>query len=406
METTSKVTLLDSKRLLLGVTGSIAAYKAADLASRLTKAGALVDVVLTKAAQQFVTPLTFQSVTGRRAFADDDLWGSDAHILHVSLAQDIDLLAVAPITANTMAKLAQGGADNLLTVLALAADRPLLLAPAMDAGMFDHPATQANLQTLKDRGAYIAGPTEGRMASGLVGLGRMLEPEELLGHIRLVLGRKGPLAGKKVVVTAGGTREPIDPVRVVANRSSGKQGFALAQAALDLGGEVMLIAGPVHLPTPVGATRVDVRTAREMKEATLQAIMQADVLIMAAAVADFRPKDASSDKIKRRKGVPEIKLEPTDDILGEVVNHKTKPGVIVGFAAESQDLEKNAKAKLKEKSLSLVVANDITAADAGFAVDTNRVVLIDAGGKTDELPLMSKVEVAEKVMARIIDLLD
>jgi phosphopantothenoylcysteine decarboxylase/phosphopantothenate--cysteine ligase len=406
METTTKVSLLDGKRLLLGVTGSIAAYKAADLASRLTKAGAEVDVILTKAAQQFVTPLTFQSVTGRRAYVDDDLWGHDAHILHVSLAQGIDLLAIAPVTANTMAKLAHGQADNLLTVLALAADCPLLLAPAMDAGMFEHPATQANLATLKERGVRIVGPAEGRMASGLVGLGRMLEPEELFGHIRLALGLKGPLAGKKVVVTAGGTQEPLDPVRVVANRSSGKQGFALAQAALDLGAEVTLVTGPVHLPTPVGAAQLDVRTAAEMKDALLGALDGSDALIMAAAVADFRPKDASSDKIKRRKGVPEIDLEPTDDILAAIVKLKSRPKVIVGFAAESQDVEKNAQAKLDEKGLSLIVANDITAPDAGFAVDTNRVLLIDSAGGVEQLPLLSKAEVAERVMSIVVGLLE
>ncbi|MGD8604839.1 MAG: bifunctional phosphopantothenoylcysteine decarboxylase/phosphopantothenate--cysteine ligase CoaBC [Anaerolineales bacterium] len=405
METTSNVSLLDGKRLLLGVTGSIAAYKAADLASRLTKAGAEVDVILTRAAQEFVTPLTFQSVTGRRAYADEDLWGSEAHILHVSLARGIDLLAIAPITANSMAKLAHGQADNLLTVLALAAEPPLLLAPAMDAGMFEHPATQANLQTLKERGAHIAGPAEGRMASGLVGLGRMLEPEALFGHIRWVLGQKGPLVGKRIVITAGGTQEPIDPVRVIANRSSGKQGFALAQAAIDLGAFVTLVAGPVHLPTPVGAERVEVRTADEMKKAVLQSIEGAETLVMAAAVADFRPKDASADKIKRRKGIPQIELEPTDDILGEVVKNKNKPGFIVGFAAESQDLEKNAKAKLKEKSLNLIVANDITAPDAGFGVDTNRVVLIDADGGIEELPLLSKAEVAERVMASVVEMM-
>jgi phosphopantothenoylcysteine decarboxylase/phosphopantothenate--cysteine ligase len=406
MEATAKVTLLDGKRILLGVTGSIAAYKAADLASSLTKAGAEVDVVLTSSARQFVTPLTFQSVTGRRAYTDDDLWGNEAHILHISLTQGIDLLAIAPVTAHTMAKLAHGQADNLLTVLALAADCPLLLAPAMDAGMFEHPATQANLATLKERGAHIAGPTEGRMASGLIGLGRMLEPEELFGHIRLALAAVGSLSGKKVVVTAGGTHEPIDPVRAVVNRSSGKQGFALAQAALDLGAEVTLVAGPAHLTTPVGANRVDVRTAAEMKEAVMAETKDAQALIMAAAVADFQPKDQASGKIKRREGVPKIELEPTEDILGHVVKSKTRPEVIVGFAAETNDLIGYAQAKLKEKGLTMVVANDITAPDAGFAVDTNRVTLISADGKAEELPLLTKTEVAERVLARVVDLLD
>ena len=405
MEATAKVTLLEGKRLLLGVTGSIAAYKTADLASSLTKAGAQVDVVLTAAAQKFIAPLTFQSVTGRRAYTDDDLWGNEAHILHIGLTQNVDLLAIAPVTANTMAKLAHGQADNLLTVLALAADCPLLLAPAMDAGMFGHPATQANLSTLKERGARITGPAEGRMASGLVGLGRMLEPEELLGHIRLALATAGPLSGKKIIVTAGGTQEPIDPVRAVVNRSSGKQGFALAQAALDMGAEVTLIAGPVHLSSPVGAKRVDVRTAAEMKEAVMAEIKGAQALIMAAAVADFRPKDLAAGKIKRREGVPKVELEPTDDILGQVVKSKTRPEVIVGFAAETQDLIEYAQAKLKEKGLSLVVANDITAPDAGFAVDTNRVVLIHANGEVEKLPLMTKAEVGERVLAAVVEIL-
>jgi phosphopantothenoylcysteine decarboxylase/phosphopantothenate--cysteine ligase len=408
MKPPSHIPLLDNRRVVLGVTGSIAAYKAVDLASRLTQAGALVDVILTEAAQKFVSPLTFRSVTGRPAYTDADLWGQEAHILHVGLAEDTELLVIAPATANTLAKLASGQADSLLTVSALTARCPLVLAPAMDTGMFEHPATQANLETLRQRGAYIAGPAEGRMASGLVGLGRMLEPAELLGHIRLALGRGGPLGGRKIVVTAGGTQEPIDPVRAIVNRSSGKQGFALAQAALDRGAAVQLVSGPTHLETPVGAERIDVTTAEEMRTAVLAATGQADALLMAAAVADFRPSRTVPEKIKRGRGTPEVRLEPTVDILGEVMAQREKsgrPAVVVGFAAESQDLRTNARTKLQAKGLSLIVANDITDPNAGFAVDTNRVTLIDASGTLQELPLMSKAEVAEAVLQRVVRML-
>lgn len=402
------IPILTDRRILLGITGSIAAYKAVDLASKLTQAGAQVDVIMSEAGQRFVAGLTFQSVTGRRAYTDDDLWGGEAHVLHIGLAEGPDLLAIAPATANTIAKLAHGRADSLLTITALAARCPLLIAPAMDAGMFEHPATQDNLATLRERGAIVVGPVEGRMASGLVGMGRMVEPIELLGHIRVVLGRAGLLADRAVVVTAGGTQEPIDPVRVVANHSSGKQGFALAQAALDRGAKVTLITGPVCIPAPIGVERVDVGTAAEMRDAVLSAVEESDALLMAAAVADFRPKKAVKDKIKRSGGVPEVVLEPTDDILELVVKRRKKtkrPTVVIGFAAESQDLVENARAKLKEKGLSLVVANDITDPEAGFAVDTNRVTLFDKEGNCEELPLLSKMGVAEVVLDKVVELL-
>ncbi len=398
-------TPLKDKRIILGVTGSIACYKAAELASKLTQAGALVDVILTQAATQFVTTLTFQSVTGRRAYVEADLWGSEGHVLHISLGHSADLLAIAPASANTIARLAHGIADNLLSVTALASRCPLLIAPAMDGGMYTHPATQANLETLRERGALIAGPAEGHLASGMQGIGRMLEPQELLGHIRLALAKGGPLRGCKVVVTAGGTQEPIDPVRSITNRSSGKQGFAVAQAALDLGAEVTLIAGPVSLTTPVGARRQDVGTAEEMLRAVMAAIPEADALIMAAAVADFRPSHPAGEKIKRAGGLPEIRLENTPDILQEVSRYKAAnghPRVTVGFAAESQNLLENATTKLKAKSLDLIVANDISASDAGFAVDANRVTLLEPGGNVENLPLMGKDEVAEVVMERVV----
>ncbi|MCK4899580.1 MAG: bifunctional phosphopantothenoylcysteine decarboxylase/phosphopantothenate--cysteine ligase CoaBC [Anaerolineales bacterium] len=399
---------IQGKHILLGITGSIACYKAADLASKLTQSGAQVDVILTQAATQFVTPLTFQSVTGQRVYVDSDLWGSEGHVLHIGLAQSADLLVIAPVTANTIAKLANGIADNLLTITALAATCQMILAPAMDGGMYAHPATQDNLGRLLKRGAIVIGPAEGHLASGMVGLGRMVEPQELLGHIRLVLSKNGPLRGRKVVVTAGGTQEPLDPVRAITNRSTSKQGFALAQAALDLGAQVTLISGPTHLVTPIGSQREDVHTSEEMLEKVLIATQQADVLIMAAAVADFKPKDTAAHKIKKIGGIPEIKLEATPDILGAVAELKEKtnfPRITVGFAAESQDLLKNARAKLERKRLDLIVANDITAVDAGFGVDTNRVSLLTPAGISESLPLLSKVEVAEVVLDHIVELL-
>ena len=405
------IPLLKDKRILLGVTGSIAAYKAATLASHLTQAGALVDVVLTEAGTRFVAPLTFEALTGRPAYTD--MWrtpgmGLPTHIAHVGLAEAADLLIIAPVTAHTLAKLATGLADNLLTTLALAARCPLLLAPAMDAGMWAHPATQANVDTLRERGAHFAGPVRGRMASGLVGEGRMMEPDEILGHVRWVLGRTGPLAGRRVVVTAGPTREILDPVRFLSNPSSGRQGFALAQAALDRGADVTLISGPVALPTPVGAERVAVTTAQEMHDAVLSAVERADVLLMAAAVADYRPAEVAPQKVKKGEGNLILRLARTPDVLAAVAQQRAETGyprLVVGFAAESENLVENARAKLEAKRLDLIVANDVTASDAGFAVETNRVVLIGRDGSVEELPLMSKAAVAEVVLERVVGLL-
>jgi phosphopantothenoylcysteine decarboxylase/phosphopantothenate--cysteine ligase len=402
------MTVLQGKHITLGVTGSIAAFKAADLASKLTQAGAQVDVILTPSAQEFVTPLTFQSVTGRRAFTDTDLWGGEAHVLHVGLGRSSDLLVIAPCTADTMAKLAHGLADNLLTVTALAAACPLLVAPAMDGGMLDAPATRENLETLKRRGVLILGPAEGHLASGLAGKGRMLEPAELLGHIRAALGRHGRLAGRKVIITAGGTQEPLDPVRVLTNRSSGKQGYALAQAAVDSGAQVCLITTPTALAAPVGAQLIHVGTAEQMKEAVLAELDGAAVLIMAAAVADFRPKHAAADKMKKRDGIPQIELEPAPDILKAVagMGSSKRPRVVVGFAAESRDLFENASEKLKSKNLDLIAANDISAEGAGFAAETNRVTLLFCNGQREDLPLMSKAEVAGIIIERVAALLE
>jgi phosphopantothenoylcysteine decarboxylase/phosphopantothenate--cysteine ligase len=397
-------TPVEGKKILLGLTGSIACYKAADLASRLSQQGAVVETILTGAAMQFITPLTLQSVTGHRAYTDADLWGSEGHIQHIGLGKGADLMVIAPASANTLAKIAHGIADNLLTVTALAARCPLMVAPAMDGGMYQHPATQANLETLRQRGCLIVGPVEGHLASGMVGIGRMVEPLELSGHIRLALSRNGSLKDTKVVVTAGGTQEPMDPVRAITNRSSGKQGFALAQAALDLGAQVVLIHAPVHLTPPIGAQIVEIQTAQQMLDAVMAHLPQAAAIIMAAAVADFRPVQAARQKIKKEGGIPELKLESTPDILSHVADfRKSNPSlqVVVGFAAESQTLLENARSKLAAKNLDFIVANDITALDAGFAVDTNRVTILAADGSVQSLPLMSKAEVAAAVMEHV-----
>lgn len=399
---------IKDKRILLGVTGSIACYKAADLASKLTQAGALVDTVLTQAAIQFVNPLTFQSVTGRQAFTDQDLWGSEGHVRHIDLGHNADLIIIAPATANTIAKLAHGLADNLLTLSVLAASCPVLVAPAMDGGMFTNSATQVNIVLLGERGHEIVGPEAGHLASGMTGTGRMVEPSELVGHARRILGKSGLLSGRKVIVSAGGTREPIDPVRSITNRSSGKQGFALAQAVIDNGGEAVLVTGPTHLSTPVGAKRVESKTAEDMLEAVFAEIQNADALIMAAAVADFRPASQSEHKIKKTDGIPEVKLQPAVDILASIAEYRGSTdwdGVVVGFAAESADLINNARAKLATKKLDLIVANDISASDAGFNVETNRVTLLYPDGRSDSLPLMGKDEVAEIVIKIVAGLL-
>lgn len=403
MPATQRIPVLGGRRILLGVTGSIAAFKAADLASQLAQAGALVDVVLSEAGTKFVSPLTFGSLTGRRTFTDADLWGADSQLLHVNLGRQADAVLIAPATAHTMAKLAAGQADTLLTLAALTAAAPLVLAPAMDAGMFNHPATQANVRVLAERGAIFLGPVEGRMASGLGGLGRLLEPEEIVGHMRRILGRDGALAGQRVLVTAGGTHEPIDPVRVIANRSSGRQGYALAQAAVDRGAQVTLVSGPSAQTPPVGAEFVRVATAAEMQAAVVDRLESTDVLLMAAAVADFRA-DSAEHKIKRGTGELHLDLQPTHDILAEVAarrKERGRPHVVVGFAAESENLVENARAKVRAKGLDLIVANNILDPGSGFAVETNRVTLIDSSGGVQEEPLMTKAEVAEVVLERV-----
>jgi phosphopantothenoylcysteine decarboxylase/phosphopantothenate--cysteine ligase len=396
---------VQGKRVLLGVTGSIAAYKAVEIASRLTQWGAQVDTVLTESAQKFVTPLTFQSVTGRKAYTDADLWGGEGHVTHVGLGRAADLLVIAPASANTLAKLAQGLGDNLLSLTALACQCPVLVVPAMDAGMYEHPATQANVDVLKARGVYFLGPEEGHLASGLSGPGRMVEPYTVISQVRYLLSRNGPLAGKKLVISAGGTQEVIDPVRILTNRSSGKQGLAIAQAALDAGGDVTLVTTTLGPLEPVASEVILVKSAAEMLSAILESAEGADVLIMAAAVADFRPSRPATDKIKKRDGVTAIELEPTTDILKAVAaqkRHSGYPRFTVGFAAESKDLLDNARVKLTEKGLDMIVANDISNPRAGFEVDDNQVTLLFPDGSAKPLQLMSKEAVAEAVLQKVI----
>jgi phosphopantothenoylcysteine decarboxylase/phosphopantothenate--cysteine ligase len=407
------IRVLKDKRIILGVTGGVAAYKAAYLASRLTQAGALVDVVMTEAATRFIAPLTFQSVTRRAVYTDMfELAAGDSpdevRIPHIALAKSADLLLVAPATGNTLAKLAHGLADNLLTAIALATLAPSLVAPAMESDMWAHPATQANVATLRERGVTFVGPAAGHLASGAQGLGRMSEPEEILEMARAVLGREGDLAGRRVLVSAGGTREAIDPVRFISNHSSGKMGYALALAARDRGAHVTLVTAPTCLPDPLGVETVHVESAADMRDAVLAACQAADALVMAAAVADYRPLESAGQKIKKTENELILQLSRTPDILAEVARLREVgrgPQVVVGFAAETQDLLANARDKLERKRLDFIAANDVSAADAGFGVDTNRVTLLSADGEVEALPLISKDEVAHRIWDRVCRLL-
>jgi phosphopantothenoylcysteine decarboxylase/phosphopantothenate--cysteine ligase len=388
----------DNKTVVLGVTGSIAAYKAAELASQLTQVGAKVEVIMTEAAIEFITPLTFRNITGRPVVTSMFELASEYSVEHVALAEAADVVVIAPATANIIAKIAAGIADDMLCCIVLATKAPVVLAPAMHAAMYENPVTQDNLTKLKARGFTVIGPAYGRLASGRVGLGRLVDVNEVLGTIYQVLGRSGDLAGKRIVVTAGGTQEPVDPVRCLTNRSSGKMGYALAEAARDRGAQVTLISAPGFLPKPIGMDIVNVGTAQEMYEAVKKAVTKADALIMAAAVADYRPKKSSKNKIKRERAPSlTLELERTPDILGEVKGKFLR----VGFAAESEDLVSNARKKLQEKRLDLIIANDITAKVSGIGADTNQVVIIDRKGKIEELPLLSKREVADIILDRV-----
>ena len=432
--------MLLHKRIIVGVCGGIASYKAVDLVSKLQQAGALVDVILTEHAEEFVRPLTFSTVSHRPVYSN--LWEASGQAAerHIALAEEAELLVIVPATANTIAKLAQGMADNMLTTVALATKAPLLLAPAMYRDMYTHPATHTNLALLRDRGAEIIEPEVGRLASGAVGPGRLPETAVLLGAISKVLGRSGDLAGRRVVVTAGGTQEPIDPVRYVANRSSGKMGYALATEARDRGAEVILISGAVALEVPYGVELRCVQTAMQMRDAVQNAISDADVLMMSAAVADFRPEAPFAAKLKKvsggggADGIAEsesgkggtvifdaeggfsLHLVRNPDILGEladVLKEATTDGeqrskrhlIRVGFAAETHDIVSYARTKLVTKHLDLLVANDVSRADSGFGTDTNKVFIFHATGEMEDLPVMPKSSVAVAIWDRIVPLL-
>lgn len=394
--------VLKNKTIVLGVTGSIAVYKAADLASQLTKAGARVEVVMTDAATEFVTPLTFRNITGRPVVTTMFDLASEYSVEHVALADAADIVVIAPATANTIAKLAAGIADNMLTCTVLATKAPVIVAPAMDVNMYENSITQDNLAKLQARDFTIIGPESGRLASGKMGMGRFIDVNQIIGAICQVLGRNGDLAGKSIVVTAGGTREPIDPVRCLTNYSSGKMGYALAEAARDRGAQVTLITATTALHRPTRLDIIDVGTAQEMYKAVKKATAQADALIMAAAVADFRPVQVSKNKLKRQAATSlTLELEKTVDILGEVKGDFVR----IGFAAESDNLIGNARDKLQKKQLDLIIANDITIPGSGIGSDKNQVVIIDRKGKAEKLPLLPKREVADRILDRVVKIL-
>jgi phosphopantothenoylcysteine decarboxylase/phosphopantothenate--cysteine ligase len=394
--------MLRGRYVALGITGSIAAYKAADLASKLTQAGALVDAMMTEPATRFLTPLTLRSLTGRAVFIDMFDVNSELAEEHVEIARRADAVIVAPASASTIARLAQGAAEDVVSLTVLATQAPVLIAPAMDNQMFENTATQANLETLRQRGYLIVGPAEGRLASGRMGLGRLADTETLLGALKQALGKRhGDIAGRRVVVTAGGTREPIDPVRFISNYSTGKMGYAVAEAARDRGAEVTLVTTPTALACPYGVAVVPVETVAQMRDAVLAACATADALIMAAAVSDYRPAERAERKVKKGPERKSIELVRNEDFLLEI----TGPLIKVGFAAETDGLVENARKKLREKDLALIVANDVTAPGSGFAVDTNQVTIIDRSGAAEELPLLPKYDVAHRVLDRVATLL-
>ena len=393
----------EGRRVILGVTGGIAAYKSVQVARDLTRLGARVDVVMTSGAQRFIQPLSFQGVTGREVFTD--IFSGSGPAAHIRLGMHADVVVVAPATADFLARAAQGLADDLLATTLLVTRAPVILCPAMNERMFSHPQTQSNIRHLQDVAGYqIAGPGRGPLAFGEgEGPGRMLEPEEIAEHVGRVLGRESAWEGREVVVTAGPTREPLDPVRFLGNRSSGLMGFALAGAAWRRGAKVTLVTGPSALSDPVGVDTVRVETSEEMQEEVLAALPGADVLVFAAAVSDFRPSDTQDQKLKRsRKGLGmEIQLSPTSDIALATVEGRKPGAVSVGFALETEDLLANARRKMEEKGFHLIAANSASEEGAGFDVSTNRVTLLDTQGGVEELPILPKEEVAEKILDRL-----
>jgi phosphopantothenoylcysteine decarboxylase/phosphopantothenate--cysteine ligase len=393
------------RRVVLGVTGGIAAYKAIAVARELTLGGAAVDVVLTGGALEFVRPLSFEALTGRPVHTS--LYPQGDPNLHIRLARDAHAVVVAPATANFLARAACGMADDLLAAVLLATEAPVVLCPAMNDRMYAHPATQRNLRRLAEFGYRLAGPAVGPLAWGEgEGPGRMIEPDDIVAHAGRTLEGSSSLAGRRVVVTAGGTREPIDPVRYIGNRSSGRMGYELAAAAWRRGADVLLVSGPSPLPVPTGVELRRIETAEEMRAAVEAALPGADALVMAAAVADFRPAEPAAHKLKKEaSGVPELRLEATADVLRATRYARRAGSVVVGFALETADAVENGRRKLLGKALDLLVVNDATEPGAGFEVDTNRVVLLSPDAPDEALPLMHKSEVADHILDRVEGLL-
>lgn len=391
---------LQGRHIVLGVTGSISCYKAADLASKLRQAGAAVEVVMTPAAARFIAPLTFKSLTGRDVVVD--MFAADETEAHVEVARRADAMVIAPATADCLASLAHGLAGDMVALTALATAAPILVAPAMDSQMWEHPATQENVATLRERGVEVVGPMIGRLASGRSGPGRLAEVPEILGALRQLLGqRTGDLRGRHIVVSAGPTYEPIDPVRFVGNRSTGKMGFAIAEAARDRGAFVTLVAGPVALETPWGVHRVDVQTVAEMLVALEQATADSDAVIMSAAPADFRPVSPADHKIKKAPGQETLAIELTQN--PDIIASLPGGGVRVGFAAETRNLADYARQKLPAKRLHFIVANDVSAPGSGFGTETNEVVIFHDDGRVEEFPLLSKYAVAHLILDRVLE---
>ena len=394
---------MDQRRVLLAVSGGIAAYKAPELVRALTRAGCAVRCALTPAAREFVTPLVLQTLSGERVATELFDLSRESEIDHIALADWAELLIVAPATANLLAKLALGLADDLVSTIALATRAPILVAPAMNVNMWEHPATQQNVATLRERGVRTVGPETGELACGWEGEGRMSDPATVAAAARVALGTRG-LAGEVVLVTAAGTREAVDAVRFLANRSSGKMGFAVAEEAARRGAEVVLVAGPTPLETPWGVRRVDVESASEMRDRVFAELPRATIVVKAAAVADFRPAEVSERKIKKEDLPPErgvtLDLVRTPDILAEICREKGDR-IVVGFAAESHDLVEAARRKLERKGCDLIVANDITREASGFDADSNAVVFVRPGGEIEELPRLPKADVAGRLFDRV-----
>ncbi len=389
--------MLRDRTIVLGVGAGIAAYKVVDLASQLVQQGARVHTIMTPGATHFVGPLSFQAITQNPVAVDTFDLGSQNYMTHIELARKADIFVLAPVTADLLARMAQGLADDLLTTTLLATQAPVLAACAMEHNMWNHPATRANVSVLRQRGVVIVEPEEGRLASGAVGKGRLAEREHIISSIKVTLATSGDLAGKTVVVSAGGTREAIDPVRFIGNRSSGKMGCAVAEAARDRGAWTILVSGPSAVPPPLGVTVMPVESAADMQKALEEAVSQADILVMAAAVGDFRVANAARHKIKRGSDALLLELVPNPDLLGQLA-HDFPDVVSVGFAAETQDLLENARGKLERKGIDLIVANDVSEEGSGFGTDTNRVTLLFRSGDASALPLMSKREVADRVL--------